>query len=120
VDCPRYSDRPGHRGKGGAEYNFNESLILDAMRHRFQIAIHAIGDGANRRTLDLFERAFAQDPSLRAGRHRIEHAQVLAPEEISRFAKVGITASMQPGHAMEDKAWAEARLGPKRIRGAYA
>ena len=115
-----YSDRPGHRGKGGADYGFNERLILDAMHRGFQIVIHAIGDGANRQTLDLFERAFASDPTSRANRPRIEHAQVLAPEDIPRFAKLGVIASMQPGHAVEDKTWAEDRLGPDRVRGGYA
>lgn len=115
-----YSDRPGHRGKGGAEYGFNEPLMIDAMHRGFQIVIHAIGDGANRQTLDLFERAFASDPAARARRPRIEHAQVLSPQDIPRFAQIGVIASMQPGHAVEDKAWAEARLGPERVRGAYA
>jgi predicted amidohydrolase YtcJ len=115
-----YSDRPNEHGRGGAEYGFDERLMADAMRHGFQVVIHAIGDAANRQTLDFFERAFAGDPAARRGRHRIEHAQVLAPSDIPRFAKLGVIASMQPGHAVEDKAWAEARLGPERIRGAYA
>jgi predicted amidohydrolase YtcJ len=115
-----YADRPGHKGKGGADYAFNERLVTDAMRRGFQVAIHAIGDAANRQTLDLFERLFAQTPSLRARRHRIEHAQILAPAEIPRFARVGIIASMQPGHAVEDMAWAHYRVGPQRVRGGYA
>lgn len=115
-----YSDRPAEHGRGGAEYGFNERLMTEAMHHGFQVVIHAIGDAANRQTLDFFERAFAGDPAARRGRHRIEHAQVLSPGDIPRFAKLGIIVSMQPGHAVEDKAWAEARIGPQRIRGAYA
>lgn len=53
-------------------------------------------------------------------RHRIEHSQVIHPDDFQRFAKLGIIASMQPPHAVEDKAWAEDRLGPERIKGAYA
>ena len=115
-----YSDRPNERGRGGADYGFDDSLMTAALHRGFQIVIHAIGDAANRQTLDFFERAFATDPSARRNRHRIEHAQVLAASDIPRFAKLGVIASMQPGHAVEDKAWAEARLGPERIRGAYA
>ena len=115
-----YSDRPNEHGRGGAEYGFDEQLMSDALHRGFQIVIHAIGDAANRQTLDFFERAFASDPPARRNRHRIEHAQVLSPSDIPRFAHLGVIASMQPGHAVEDKAWAEARLGPERIRGAYA
>jgi predicted amidohydrolase YtcJ len=115
-----YSDRAGEYGRGGAEYGFNERLMTDAMSRGFQVVIHAIGDAANRKTLDFFERAFAKDPGARRGRHRIEHLQVLAPSDIPRVAKLNLIASMQPGHAVEDKAWAQARIGPERIRGAYA
>jgi predicted amidohydrolase YtcJ len=115
-----YSDRAGHRGRGGPDIGFNERLMTEAMGRGFQISIHAIGDAANRATLDFFERAFAKHPAARDGRHRIEHAQVVAPSDIPRFAQLGIIASMQPGHAVEDKAWAEQRVGAERIKGAYA
>jgi predicted amidohydrolase YtcJ len=115
-----YSDMPGHRGRGGADIGFNESLLADAMARGFQIAIHAIGDAANTRVLDVYERIFRATPAGRNGRHRIEHVQVLAPADFPRFASLGIVASMQPGHAVEDKAWAEQRVGPERIKGAYA
>jgi predicted amidohydrolase YtcJ len=115
-----YSDMPGHRGRGGADIGFDEALAVLAMERGFQVVIHAIGDAANRRALDVFERAFQRNPALRAGRHRIEHAQILAPEDIPRFAQIGVIASMQPGHAVEDMAWAEARVGARRIRGGYA
>ena len=115
-----YSDRPRERGRGGAEYGFDAVLMQDAIRRGFQVSIHAIGDAGNRATLDFFESTFAQQPNARDRRHRIEHAQILAPGDIERFAKLGVIASMQPGHAVEDKAWAEARVGPSRITGAYA
>jgi predicted amidohydrolase YtcJ len=115
-----YSDRPGHRGTGGAEYGFRADVLTAMMNKGYQIAIHSIGDRANRETLDFFERAFAANPTARSGRHRIEHAQVVSPSDIPRFAQLGIIASMQPGHAVEDMGWAEARVGPERIKGAYA
>jgi len=115
-----YSDMPGHRGVAGGEYGFDETLAAELMARGFQIGIHAIGDAGNRATLDFFQRVFEQHPALASGRHRIEHAQVLHPDDIPRLAQLGIVASMEPPHAMEDKAWAEQRLGPERIKGAYA
>jgi predicted amidohydrolase YtcJ len=84
----------------------------------FQLAVHAIGDRANRAVLDAF--AAAGDGPGRDLRFRVEHAQVVAPEDIPRFAALGVIASMQPTHATSDMPWAEARVGPRRIRGAYA
>lgn len=115
-----YSDKPGHRGVSGDDYGFNEALNEAAMRAGFQIAIHAIGDAGNREALDILEGVFKEHPSTALNRHRIEHAQVLSPEDLPRLGQLGIIASMEPPHAMEDKAWAEQRLGPERIRGAYA
>jgi hypothetical protein len=115
-----YSDKPGHRGLSGEDYGFNEELNADAMKAGFQIGIHAIGDAGNREALDIFERVFKEDPSTARNRHRIEHAQVVHPDDIPRFGQLGIIASMEPPHAMEDKTWAEDRLGPERILGAYA
>ncbi len=115
-----YSDKAGHRGVGGENYGFNEDLNAQAMKAGFQVGIHAIGDAGNRAALDVFERVFKEDPSTAGNRHRIEHAQVLHPDDIPRFGQLGIIASMEPPHAMEDKSWAEDRLGPERILGAYA
>lgn len=115
-----YSDRPGHRGLSGDEYGFNEALNAEAMKAGFQIGIHAIGDGGNREALDILEKVFRETPATARNRHRIEHAQVLHSDDLPRLGKLGIIASMEPAHAMEDKAWAEDRLGPQRIRGAYA
>jgi predicted amidohydrolase YtcJ len=115
-----YEDQPGHRGISGDSYGFNQALNAEAMKAGFQIAIHAIGDAGNREALDILEAVFKEDPSTAKNRHRIEHAQVLSPEDIPRLGKLGIIASMEPPHAMEDKTWAEERLGPERILGAYA
>ena len=115
-----YSDRPGHRGISGDGYGFNPELNAAVMKAGFQVAVHAIGDAGNREALDIFEGVFRDDPSTAINRHRIEHAQVLHPDDLPRLGELGIIASMEPPHAMEDKTWAEERLGPERILGAYA
>lgn len=115
-----YADRPGHRGISGDGYGFNQALNAEAMKAGFQIAIHAIGDAGNREAIDILETVFHEDPSTATNRHRIEHAQVISPADIPRLGQLGIIASMEPPHAMEDKTWAEERLGPERILGAYA
>lgn len=115
-----YSDMPGHYGVSGSGYGFDRALSEAAMRAGFQTGIHAIGDAGNREVLDIFAEKFAQYPQAQANRHRIEHAQVISPQDMPRFASLGIIASMEPPHAVEDKTWAEDRLGPVRIRGAYA
>lgn len=90
------------------------------MKAGFQLGIHAIGDAGNREVLDFLEAEFKADPTTAQGRHRIEHAQVISPQDQPRFARLGVIASMEPPHAVEDKGWAEDRLGPQRILGAYA
>jgi len=115
-----YSDMPGHRGISGDGYGFNQALNAAAMKAGFQIGIHAIGDAGNRESLDILEGIFKEDPSTASNRHRIEHAQVMHPDDLPRLGQLGIIASMEPPHAMEDKTWAEERLGPERILGAYA
>jgi predicted amidohydrolase YtcJ len=115
-----YSDRPGQRGVSGADYGFDQKLATEAMDAGFQIAIHAIGDAGNRETLDFFAQVFAQHPAARHNRHRIEHAQIIHPQDRARFAELGIIASMEPPHAVEDKGWAADRLGPERVRHGYA
>ncbi|MCG8607173.1 amidohydrolase [bacterium] len=115
-----YSDTPGHRGVSGEGYGFNQEIVADMIRSGFQVGIHAIGDAGNRETLNFFAKIFKSHPQGKARRHRIEHAQVIHPDDFQRFKELEITASMQPPHAVEDKAWAEDRLGPERIRGAYA
>jgi predicted amidohydrolase YtcJ len=115
-----YADRPGVRGIAGAAYGFDRTRVARAMAGGFQVAIHAIGDAGNKAALDFVDSVQKAVPAARNGRHRIEHAQVLAPRDIPRFAELGVTASVQPPHAVEDAPWAEQRLGPERVRGAYA
>ncbi len=115
-----YEDTPGHRGVSGDGYGFDQALNAEAMKVGFQVAIHAIGDAGNREALDILESVFNEAPATRNNRHRIEHAQVMHPDDIPRLGQLGIIASMEPPHAMEDKTWAEDRLGPERILGAYA
>ncbi|MGH8138468.1 MAG: amidohydrolase [Steroidobacteraceae bacterium] len=97
------------------------TILLRALKAHAQVATHSIGDRGNRLTLDAYEEAFRQDPAnAHDVRWRVEHAQILAPTDIPRFAKLGITASMQPSHAISDLFFAPARLGAARLKGAYA
>jgi predicted amidohydrolase YtcJ len=115
-----YADHPGHFGVAGVEFGFDETFLATMMRGGFQISVHATGDAGNCEVLNFMEWALAATPSAQSLRHRIEHAQVIQPEDFARFAKLGITASVQPTHAVEDFAWSEDRLGRERILGAYA
>ena len=115
-----YSDRPGHKGVAGCDYGFDMELVAEMMRSGFQVAVHAIGDAGNRETLDFLASVIESDPETRALRHRIEHAQVVHPDDFSRFSELNVIASMEPAHSVEDKTWAEDRLGPERVKGAYA
>jgi predicted amidohydrolase YtcJ len=94
-------------------------MAILADRAGFQIAFHAIGDRANRIALDTFEAVVAAN-GPRDRRDRIEHAQVVAPDDLARFGKLNIVASMQPAHLLDDERWASRRLGPDRLLGAYA
>jgi hypothetical protein len=115
-----YSDEPGSRGL----VLMTREQLLDrcrtAMRAGLQPCVHAIGDAANRTVLEVFEALLTERPEWRALRPRIEHCQVLSPADIPRFAKIGLVASIQPTHATSDMPWAPARLGPVRVKGAYA
>ena len=93
--------------------------VRRALECGFQVNTHAIGDRANRVVLDAYEAAM-QATGRTAGRHRVEHAQILALSDIPRFAALGVIASVQPTHATSDMYWAEDRVGPARIAGAYA
>jgi predicted amidohydrolase YtcJ len=115
-----YSDKADTAGVGGSAYGFDRDRVAALMAVEFQPVIHAIGDRANREALDLFEGAMQASPLARETRPRIEHAQVLAASDIPRFQSIGVIASMQPSHAVEDMAWAETRIGRERITGAYA
>ena len=115
-----YSDMPGHRGVSGEGYGYDRDAVESMMVAGFQVGIHAIGDAGNRETLDFLEEVFSRHPETRAARHRIEHAQVLHADDLPRLAELDVIASMEPPHAVEDKAWAVERVGPERVRGAYA
>ena len=100
------------------------ALLIQALKAGIQIETHAIGDRANRVVLDLYERAFKAVPKnarkVEQPRWRIEHAQILSPADIPRFASLGVIPSMQPSHAISDLHFAGSRLGLKRLEGAYA
>lgn len=115
-----YSDMEGHRGVSGGEYGFDEEVVADLIAAGFQIGIHAIGDAGNRETLAYFAKHIAKQADVNDRRHRIEHAQIVHPDDFHLFKDLSIIASMEPPHAVEDKTWAEDRLGPDRILGAYA
>jgi hypothetical protein len=114
-----YSDDPGNKGLLMKQPDVLEQDVMDAIRCGFQVNTHAIGDRGNRVTLDAYEAAF---DSLGAGigRHRVEHAQILHPDDLPRFAGMDVIASMQPTHATSDMPWAGDRLGDDRLAGAYA
>ena len=114
-----YSDQPGNRGLDVTPPEEIAKLAERAFRGGFQVWTHAIGDRANRTTLDAYEKALEAAKPTDA-RPRIEHAQVIAPGDFERFAKLGVIASIQPTHATSDWSWAEARLGKDRVKGAYA
>jgi hypothetical protein len=114
-----YADAAGNRGLDVTAPEDVERLAAKALRGGFQVWTHAIGDRANRMTLDAYEKSLSKlrpaDP-----RPRIEHAQILAPGDAARFAKLGVIASMQPTHATSDWPWVEARVGKERAKGSYA
>jgi len=92
-----------------------EEVVELALGHGYQVAIHAIGDGANRRALDIYEEAFARHPEEnRDARFRIEHSQILHPDDVPRFAELGVTAAMQGIHSTSDGPWTPTRLGVQR------
>jgi predicted amidohydrolase YtcJ len=114
-----YDDRPDYSGVGGAAYGFDADRMATLMKAGFQATIHAIGDRANREALDFFQSVMRESPAARETRPRIEHAQVLSALDVPRFGALGVIASMQPSHAVEDMAWAENRIG-LRVKNAYA
>ncbi|MFL6286698.1 MAG: amidohydrolase [Pyrinomonadaceae bacterium] len=143
-----FDDDPHNSGipRMTAEELNTKVVALDAAG--FQVTLHAIGDLANRMALDAYYAADARrvadvrglrfvtprsstianeaerkpgiDMTTRLARHRVEHAQVVAPSDFARFRNLGIIASMQPSHAISDKRWAQARLGEYRVLGAYS
>ena len=114
-----YSDDPATSGIVTIDPEKLKTMAIERDRLGFQLAFHATGDKANRTALDTFESLLRVNPP-RDRRDRIEHAQVVAPEDIPRFGQLKIIASMQPSHELNDMRWAEKRLGPERSKGAYA
>jgi predicted amidohydrolase YtcJ len=96
-----------------------QRIVIGALRRGFQIGVHAIGDRGNRIVLDAYDAALKTVPTP-DHRFRIEHAQVIALNDIPRFAAMGVIPSMQASHQTSDMRWAETRVGPDRIKGAYA
>jgi predicted amidohydrolase YtcJ len=113
-----YADDPENRGLAFLATSDLADKIRKSNEMGFQVGIHAIGDLANRMSLDALETVQGAKPSPL--RNRIEHAQVVALEDIPRFAKLGVVASMQGVHATSDMNMAEDRVGHERILGAYA
>jgi hypothetical protein len=116
-----YTDRPGHFGHETLPMEFVKETSLKGLQNGFQVCAHAIGDRANREILDRYEAAFTELPDLTNDhRFRIEHAQHLHPDDIPRFAELGVIPAMQAVHMSSDRPWAIDRLGEKRIiEGAY-
>jgi len=114
-----YSDDPSASGIMTLTPEKLRALAIERDKAGYQLAFHAIGDKANRVALDVFE-AVVKANGPRDRRDRIEHAQVVAPEDLPRFAQLKVIASMQPSHETTDMRWAEQRIGPDRVKGAYA
>ena len=114
-----YSDDPGNDGLLITPYERIEQAAKAALKAGFQVNSHAIGDRANRLVLDAYEAALQEHPNP-DHRFRDEHSQIVATEDIHRFTELGVLPSMQPTHATSDMYWAEDRVGPERIKGAYA
>jgi predicted amidohydrolase YtcJ len=138
-----YSDAPETSGYLTQKESELQPIFEEALRKGIQIETHAIGDRANRLILDLYDKAMKAVPvgdrkiigwpsSREAGvaelrppapgdvRWRVEHAQIVSAQDIPRFSKLGVIASMQPSHAISDLFFAPSRLGKERLAGAYA
>lgn len=112
-----YSDRPNQSGLLIEPAEALKEHAVRAAKCGLQVNIHAIGDRGNRLSLDALEAAGKHN---NPGRHRIEHAQIVAPSDFKRFKQLNLIASVQPTHATSDMYWAEARVGKERIKSAYA
>jgi predicted amidohydrolase YtcJ len=114
-----FTDAPGNRGLFVTAPEEMYGWISGADKAGLHVMVHAIGDLANATVLDIFERV-AREDGARDRRFRIEHAQHLAPADIPRFRALGVVASMQPYHAIDDGRWADRVIGPVRARTTYA
>ncbi|MFO7768544.1 MAG: amidohydrolase [bacterium] len=113
-----YSDDPGNRGLLRLTPGEMYSTVMRGAKYGFQTIIHAIGDRANRITLDVFERALRGLPPGDR-RFRVEHSQIVHPDDVGRFGELGVIPSMQPTHATSDMYWVGDRVGEERLEGAY-
>ena len=114
-----YSDAPGS-GLLVTPIETMRDFMRRAKAVNAQVATHAIGDRGNRLVLDAYRDTFGHGEALHSARWRIEHAQILSPQDIPRFGQMGVVASMQPSHCISDMYFAPARLGEARLAGAYA
>ena len=115
-----YADKPDSTGLNTTPVEDIRATAQLAMQHGYQLCVHAIGDRANRETLNIFEEAFKANPDKKDVRWRVEHAQHLNPADIPRFGALGVIASMEGVHCTSDAPYVLARLGPKRAEeGAY-
>jgi predicted amidohydrolase YtcJ len=114
-----YSDEPKSHGLLFRKDADIHTMMEKAMKKGYQVNVHAIGDAGNRQVLDGYQKLVPATGTA-ALRHRMEHAQVVSLDDIKRFATLGIVPSMQPTHATSDMNMAESRVGPERIKGAYA
>ncbi len=112
-----YSDAPGLYGIWVTDEDRMKEVAQLAFRHGYQLCVHAIGDAAVRKTLDVYSQILPADNDLR---WRVEHAQVVHPDDFDQFGTYNIVPSIQSTHATSDMPWAESRLGSKRVRFAYA
>jgi predicted amidohydrolase YtcJ len=119
-----YSDAPETSGYLTEKPEELRPMFEEALRRGIQVETHAIGDRTNRMILDLYEQAFKAVPldqrKIKEPRWRVEHAQIVDPADLPRFAKLGVIPSMQPSHAISDLFFAPARLGMDRLVGTYA
>ncbi|CAE6542889.1 unnamed protein product [Rhizoctonia solani] len=114
-----YSDRPDTSGILRIKPEALRNLIVDSYKNGWQVNTHCIGDRANKIVLDAYEEALKTSTDTDR-RLRIEHAQILTQDDLKRIGQLGVIASVQPTHATSDMGYAETRLGPERIKGAYA
>ncbi|HET6552243.1 MAG TPA: amidohydrolase [Dyella sp.] len=114
-----YNDDHGNRGILVTSPDAYRTAVEKAYRCHVQVATHAIGDRGNRMVLDTYQSVLGEHADS-DHRWRVEHAQIVALDDIPRFAQLRVIASMQPTHATSDMPWAEQRLGAERLKGAYA
>jgi predicted amidohydrolase YtcJ len=112
-----YSDDPGNKGLFLTDLDLLESYCFNALKNNYQVAIHAIGDDANRQVLKIYSDLLEEGNDRR---WRIEHAQIINPEDFQLFRKYRVVPSIQPTHATSDMYWADERIGNDRMLGAYS